>query len=137
MTAVAILGIIFGIAVPSLQSFVLNQRVRNASFELTSDLLYARSEATKRNTNVSIAAINGYWHNGWTISVGGDTLKQRASINDLAIVATGTDITFRHTGRLPIGSVEQRFDLHVTNSSFSTTPRCLIVNTSGKVSAEC
>jgi type IV fimbrial biogenesis protein FimT len=137
MTAVAILGIIVGIAVPSMHSYILNQRVRNASFDLTTDLLYARSEATKRNADVLIASTAGLWKNGWTISTGGATLKQRGSIDDLAITATGTSITFKHTGRLPVGSVQQTFSLNVTDSSAGIATRCLIVNTSGKVSSEC
>ena len=137
MIAIAVLGIILGIAVPSMQSFILNQRVRSASFDLTSDLLFARSEATKRNANVMIAANGGSWQNGWIVSAGGVTLKQRAIIRDLAIAATGPNITFRHTGRLPVGSVQQTFRLNVTDSTAGVTPRCLIVNTSGKVSNEC
>jgi len=120
-----------------MQSFVLNQRVRSASFDLTSDLLFARSEATKRNANVMIAANGGSWQNGWIVSAGGVTLKQRTIIRDLAIAATGPNITFRHTGRLPVGSVQQTFRLNVTDSTAGVTPRCLIVNTSGKVSNEC
>ena len=86
MIAIAVLGIILGIAVPSMQSFILNQRVRSASFDLTSDFLFARSEATKRNANVTIAANGGSWQNGWIVSAGGVTLKQRDIIRDLVAV---------------------------------------------------
>jgi type IV fimbrial biogenesis protein FimT len=137
LTAVVILGVIVGIAVPSMYTFIQNQRVRNASFDLTTDLLYARSEATKRNADVLIASTGGSWQNGWTITAGGATLKQRDAIADLAITATDTSITFKHTGRLPVGSVQQSFSLNVTDSAAGITSRCLVVNTSGKVSAEC
>lgn len=137
MTAVAILGIILGIAVPSMQSFILNQRVRSASFDLNSDLLYARSEATKRNADVVITATGGSWKNGWVISAAGVTVKQRDALRDLAITATGNAITFRHNGRLPVGSVQQTFRLNASDSSMGIAERCLILNTSGKVSNEC
>lgn len=137
MIAIAILGIILGIAVPSMQSFILSQRISSASFELNSDLLYARSEATKRNADVLIAASGGAWQNGWTVSAAGVTLKRRESLRDLAITATSASITFRHTGRLPIGSVQQTFRLNASPSNASVAERCLILNTSGKVSNEC
>lgn len=137
MTAIAILGIILGIAVPSMQSFILNQRVRSASFDLNSDLLYARSEATKRNANVVISATGGSWQNGWVISAAGVGVKQRGALRDLAITATGNAITFRPNGRLPVGSVQQTFRLNASDSSAGITERCLILNTSGKVSNEC
>lgn len=137
MTAIAILGIILGIAVPSMQSFILNQRVRSASFDLNSDLLYARSEATKRNADVVIAASGGSWQNGWAVSAAGVTLKQHDTLRDLAITATGTSITFRPNGRLPVGSVQQTFRLNAHDSGAGITERCLVLNTSGKVSNEC
>lgn len=137
MTAIAILGIILGIAVPSIQSFILNQRVRSASFDLNSDLLYARSEATKRNADVMISATGGSWQNGWVVSAAGVALKQRDTLRDLTITATGNAITFRHTGRLPVGSVQQTFRLNASDSSAGIAERCLILNTSGKVSNEC
>lgn len=136
VVVVAILGIILGIAAPWMQSYILNQRVRNASFDLTSDLLLARAEATKRNADVLMTATGGSWQNGWTISAGGVALKQRQSIRDLAITATGgTTVTFRHNGRLS-GNAQQ-FDLNSTDSSAGITPRKLCVGTSGKVSSEC
>lgn len=137
MIAIAILGIILGIAVPSMQSFILSQRISSASFELNSDLLYARSEATKRNADVLIAASGGAWQNGWTVSAAGVTLKRRENLRDLAITATSAAITFRHTGRLPIGSVQQTFRLNASPNNASVAERCLILNTSGKVSNEC
>lgn len=136
VVAIAILAIILGLAVPSMQSYILNQRVRNATFDLTSDLLYTRGEATKRNADVLIAATGGSWQNGWTISAGGVTLKERQIIRDLAVAATGATITFRHNGRLA-GNAQQRFDLTTSATTTGVTPRCLIVNTSGKVSSEC
>ena len=137
MTVIAVLGIIVGIAVPSMQSFILNQRVRSASFDLNSDLLYARSEATKRNADVVITATGGHWQNGWVISAAGVTVKQRDALRDLAITATGNAITFRSNGRLPVGSAQQTFRLNATDGGTGIAERCLILNTSGKVSNEC
>ncbi len=136
LTAMAILAIILGLAVPSMQSYILNQRLRNASFELTGDLLLARAEATKRNADVIITANGGAWQNGWVISAGGVTLKQRAAVKDMAIVATNPTITYRHTGRLPAGSATQVFTLNASDSSADIAPRQLTVNSSGKVSTE-
>ena len=135
LIAITILGIILGLAVPSLQSYILNQRVRGASFDLTSDLLLARGEATKRNADVLVTATGGSWQNGWVVSAAGVSLKERQSVRDLAIAATSANITFRHNGRL--AGAEQRFDLNTAYSDPSVTPRCLIVNINGKVSSEC
>ncbi len=64
LTVAAVLGIL---AAPSLRLYLVTQQVRNASFDLTSALSYARSEAAKDNNYVIISAVNGKWQNGWKI----------------------------------------------------------------------
>ena len=52
LITVAILGIFAAIATPSLQNFVLNNRIRAQAAALTSSLAFARTEAIMRSTRV-------------------------------------------------------------------------------------
>ena len=52
LVTVAILGIVAVIAAPSLQNFVLNNRIRSQAAALTSSLAFARTEAITRSTRV-------------------------------------------------------------------------------------
>jgi len=54
LITVAILGIVAVIAAPSLQNFVLNNRIRAQAAALTSSLAFARTEAITRSTRVVI-----------------------------------------------------------------------------------
>jgi type IV fimbrial biogenesis protein FimT len=53
ITVVAVLGVIAAIAAPGMRSFAAGQKVKALSYDMTADLLLARSEALKRNATVS------------------------------------------------------------------------------------
>ena len=75
LVTLAILAIIAVIAAPSLQNFVLNNRIRSQAAALTSSLAFARTEAITRSTRVvtcpgSASGCNGtQWESGWVVFV--------------------------------------------------------------------
>ena len=68
MIVVAIVGILVGIAVPSMRDMVLSARLRTASSDLYSSLVFARAEAIKRNANIVITPVGGDWRSGWNVT---------------------------------------------------------------------
>ena len=79
LVTVAILGIVAVIAVPSMQNFVLNNRIRAQAAALTSSLAFARTEAITRGTRVvtcpgTASGCNNTteWENGWLVFVDTD-----------------------------------------------------------------
>jgi len=89
LVTMAILGILAAIATPSLQNFVLNNRIRAQAAALTSSLAFARTEAITRSTRVvtcpgTASGCNNTteWENGWLVFVDTD--------NDMAL-DTGLD----------------------------------------------
>lgn len=141
LITVAMLAVILGLAVPTMRTFILNQNVRNAAFDLTSSLLLARSEATKRNADVVIARAGAGWDQGWTITTvsGGvpQTIMQHAAVADIGFTATDSSITFRHNGRLPAGSGNPMFTVDANPPVSGVKSRCLLIDASGKVTNEC
>jgi len=79
LVTLAILAIIAVIAAPSLQSFVLNNRIRSQAAALTSSLAFARTEAITRGTRVvacagvatndSCECGGKKWEDGWILFV--------------------------------------------------------------------
>jgi prepilin-type N-terminal cleavage/methylation domain-containing protein len=55
MVVVAIIGILAAIAVPSYQDMIERNRLKQAVESLADDLKFARTEAIKRSTNVTLA----------------------------------------------------------------------------------
>jgi type IV fimbrial biogenesis protein FimT len=68
MVTIAVGVILISAAVPAYDGFITGQRVKTAAQELFVSLLYARSEALKRNGNVSITPAVGGWVDGWIVS---------------------------------------------------------------------
>ena len=81
MIAIAILGVIMGLAAPTMGDFVRNTRLNTTVDQLTTALNLARSEAIKRNLSAIVcprlnntatacatgAAIAAAWVNGWLV----------------------------------------------------------------------
>jgi type IV fimbrial biogenesis protein FimT len=86
MVTIAVLVILLGLAIPSFQSFIRNNRLTTVANELASAFSIARSEAVRRGQQVTVCKADTYadipacggdadWNNGWLISVGGATFK--------------------------------------------------------------
>lgn len=78
MVAVTVLGILFGIGVPSFNAMIRNNRVATNTNEIVLALSVARSEAVRRGLPVSVCASNAAhtacvaaaqpnWANGWFV----------------------------------------------------------------------
>ena len=67
MIVVVIAGILLGIGIPSYNTLRNNNCLVTNTNRLVATLQYARSEAAKRNTNVSVRARNGSWRLGFEI----------------------------------------------------------------------
>ncbi|OGT03536.1 MAG: hypothetical protein A2143_06165 [Gallionellales bacterium RBG_16_57_15] len=131
LIVVAILGILASIALPSFQSLTQSQWVKNASFELFSSLSLARSEAIKRNGEVTVAPlVAGDWGQGWTITSADDELiKSQAVLKGVSITATGTpaSVVYARTGR---ATVSASFQIDVSAAATANV-RCIKIELSG------
>lgn len=88
MIAVTILGVLVAVALPSYNSFMAGQRIKSASFDVVSMLTLARSEAIKRNAQVTATPTNNDWAQGWNISTTVGTpvvLSQQGAISGLTV----------------------------------------------------
>jgi len=137
MITLTILGIMIVFALPSLNNLILDQRVKSATFEVFSSLVYARSEALKRNGNIDVVATSGNWANGWTVQTqgSGTVLKNHDVLNSITVKATDSasnavgTITYSRNGRLN-NATAPIFVVKVTNNT-TVNPRCVLVDLSG------
>lgn len=131
MIVVTVAGILAAIAVPSFQSLNQSQQIKNASFELLSSLSLARSEAIKRNGNVTLTPTStADWGLGWTItSAGGETIGSQAAMKGVSVSATGTpaSVIFTRSGRATASS-SFRMDVSPVNTGIR---RCIVIGLNG------
>lgn len=132
MVSVVVLGILASLAVPSFRSFIAGQRIKTASYDMMSMLTYARSEAIKRNTTVTMSGIGG---GNLVVTAGGATVQQREAFVGITVIcksggaaATCTNVVYNGNGRLQAlpPSIE------ISDSAASSQTRCISLDLSGR-----
>jgi len=126
MIAIAIVAILLTVAAPSFSQAIANHRVKAAATDIHMSLLKARSEATLRNTNVTITPDGGGWAVGWIVARGAVVIENHGPSKGVTISNPGT-VTYRSSGRVQ-GSVA----LTVASESVSTVIRCVTADLSGR-----
>lgn len=142
MIVIAILGVLAVAALPMMKDSILNTRVRTVATDAHLNLLLARSEAIKRNTDVNMEKTGATWDLGWTVWVTNpdltvSTLSTRGAVEDVTVACnTDTDtaaetcpdlVTFSRTGR-PSSLIEYRYYVDGNPRVFA---RCVKLSVSG------
>lgn len=124
MVTVAVAAILVGIGMPAFSSFIRDQKVKTASFDLSAALILARSEAIKRNGNVVVEAAAGGWQDGWTIKAGTTVLGTKEAFEGISIEGPTDDVIYANNGR--VQGTAPEFEINGTSSK-----RCIQVTLSG------
>jgi type IV fimbrial biogenesis protein FimT len=132
LIVVTVMAVLLSIGVPSFTQLIRDQRVKTASFEVFSSLVFARSEAISRNTSVTITPASSNWTNGWTITYvdgGGTTrtLRTREAFSNITITGPAT-VVYRGSGRLNATVTP----IQLGSSGSNITTRCITIDTSGR-----
>jgi len=135
MVTVAIVGILLSVALPSYRELVMNNCLTTGANTLVSSLQFARSEAVKRKTNVTITAANtgdsqNEWGRGWTITVGSEVLRQvDLGCDQTTINETGNRSVFSY-GSQGFINITGTFDLCDTRAG--ETGRQVSISSTGR-----
>jgi len=129
MIVVVIVAILAAVALPSLGDFVENQRVKMAATDLMIVLTRARSEAIKRNTNVTVSPKSGNWANGWQMPdpTTGDLIDDHAAIPSIVITGPAS-VVYRASGRVQ-GNAAPSFNV---SGTITAAERCVAVDLGGR-----
>jgi Tfp pilus assembly protein FimT len=99
MLAIAVLGILLSVGVPSFTTYVADNRIANESARLVSNLNCARSEASSQASVVTLAkpsVVDGDWSRGWEICTDQDQGERGKEF--------GRDVTIGLCGRVSVVS---------------------------------
>lgn len=127
LIVLAIIGVLAAVGIPSFSQMIANQRTKSIASDLFTSLVRARSEAIKRNTEITIRP-TGNWVSGWTIPDPADSAAQidvhGASAN--AVITGPGSVIFTPNGRSKAAAT---FEVGVVNRS---ERRCVIIDLSGR-----
>jgi len=136
LVVIGIVGLLAAIAVPSMSKMIQTQSVRSASYDLNADLIYARSEAISRATNVTITgASTTDFNQGWTITeaAGGTTLRTQGSrTGRITFTGNANVYTFDKTGRVIVGAPAQWAIAPTESGAQDHMKRCVKLDPSGR-----
>ncbi len=130
LVVLVITAILSSMATPAFKSLVAGQRARAASTELYAALVLARSEAIKRDTEVTLQPVTGAWQHGWTIPNPTDTghpVLNHGGVPGASIAGPGS-VVYLSNGRVA-SDTPPSFDIGVDGSP---SHRCVQVDLSGR-----
>ena len=135
LVVITVMATMLSLAIPSFRSFIASQRVKAVAYDLTTALVLARSEAVKRNADVTVAAAAASdWTQGWSVTVGGGatTLQQQQALTGVTITkaasaaAIPASFIYGASGRMTSGGGTQY--LQVNGASFI---KCVKIDITG------
>lgn len=133
LVVITVMATMLGLAIPSFRNFIASQRVKAVGYDLTTALVLARSEAVKRNADVTVAAAAASdWTQGWSVTVGATTLQQQQALTGVTITkaasasAIPASFVYGASGRMTSGAGAQY--LQVNGASFI---KCVKIDITG------
>jgi type IV fimbrial biogenesis protein FimT len=130
VVVIAIIGILAAVAIPSFAGMIASARSGNVATDLYLALAKTRSEAVKRNMDVTLAPDAAGWGKGWQIyptNAADNILENHKISGDITVSGHNGSVKYNSSGR-PGGSVS--FNIKATVSSASSE-RCVVVSLSG------
>ncbi len=131
VVAISVLAVLVSLAAPMYQSFVTNNRTRSAAYSLVSALAFARSEAVKRNTAVSVAPLGAGWETGWEVESGGTTLSKNEPAPNLVLSGPLAGVSYQPNGRLGTPGV-----VLFTVSASNGYTKCVVIDPGGRATLD-
>lgn len=154
LVSIGVLTILGAVAIPGMESIMLNNRRVSVTNEFISSLQVARSEAATRNQRVTVCASAngttcsgaGYWKNGWIVfndidlnSAPGGTdeliikyVQGDAKIDILPSTFSGS-ITYRPNGRAMAGTIaDNSGEFAFCDQRGADYARVLIIGSNGR-----
>ncbi|MDP1645342.1 MAG: GspH/FimT family pseudopilin [Thiobacillus sp.] len=147
LITLAVAAILVTIAVPSFQTFVLNNRMASQANDLITAITLARSEAVKRAANVTVCASSngtsctGGWAQGWIVrDAAGTPIRVQQALVGASTLTGGTNvassITFTSSGRttIPTAATVASTTLKLCPSPASVQGRAIQIERTGRPS---
>ena len=132
LVTIAITAILATIAVPSFSNLITMQRAKTVSAELFETLLETRSEAIKRNADITMTCNPGGCVNGWNIldpANVGQAIDSRGAAAGVTITGPNS-LVFRPSGRV-LGTTPPMFLITATSGT-SVMVECISVDLTGR-----
>lgn len=131
VVSLAIAAILTTLALPSVTTLLVGNRIRTGGTDLMTALLLARSEAIKRNAQVAVQPANGNWSQGWAVAAvaSGEQFDVKSAPGaDVQVTGPAAGIVYDRNGRLAAFGTAK---VELADVAQRATSRCVAVDLSG------
>ena len=136
IVTIAIVAILATLAVPSFNSIALSSKLNSLASSFVSSAQLARSEAIKRNAQVTLCAssdgttCSGAWKDGWVVLAGGTVIQTQSPFpKGFQLTGDVTSIVFRPTG---VGATVSNLTLCRATPTVGDQQRTIQVSATGR-----
>jgi len=130
MVVLLIVIILSALAAPSFSNLIARQRTKSLATDFYFALAKTRSEALKRNTNITLAPISSSWQNGWQIlDASSNVLDTHGSITGITISGAPSTVVYQNSGRI-VGTTAPSF--LATSTSDASIQSCVSTTLNGR-----
>ena len=129
--AIVMIAILSAIAFPSMRSFIVRNRVRDAATDIFIVLNEARTEALKRNVTITLSPVTAgtNWAPGWHIvDPNGGYLEVHQPLQVIAMSGPA-NVRYQSTGRLAVAV--GAFNISASSGSYTASAR-VVIDPSGR-----
>lgn len=139
MVTLSVLLVLLVLAVPQMAPFLQRQRLKNATMDMASTVVFARSEAIKRNATVYVVATSSTdWSKGWTVSTSvtvsaASTIRAQTALDGLSITESNSNSSFNFGSDGRMSGTGMSFSVQPTVTSSGQQPLCVAVGATGRV----
>lgn len=137
MAALVVGGILMSIAVPSMRTMMMNNRMATQTNAFLTAMSLARSEAIKRGVTIDVVATNttdttNEWGDGWEVKVdGGATIRKFPALDSSsALNSTGDKFTYQYQAS---GRITPTDTLYLCDNRTGETGRQMSIAATGHV----
>jgi len=143
LTVVAILAVLATIGIPSMRDLIASTKVKGAASDVFASMIFARSEAVKRNAGVDIIPGDASnWGVGWIVRPVGTAENlsvQEAITGEVSVNGPAFTIRYRGDGRLIDATTGSLLGSDVSFTFLSSVHshiymRCITIDPSGRPS---
>lgn len=135
---IALISIVAGIGIPSLQSFMRDSRLSSASEELMISLMLAKTEATMQGKEISVTASGNDWLNGWTVAASGGTkLRVTQPLSGINGASGANQITFKPLIKAGTAAAVEFCSIGARKRTINVTATGSIKRTDGEQATSC
>lgn len=130
LVVVAVIAILTTVATPSFIGVIARHRAKSAASDLQITLFRARSEALKRNANVTVSPVSSNWQNGWQIlDAASVVLESYPAPKGVSIAGAPASVVYQSSGRV---SATTAPSFLISSNGSASVQRCVSASTSGR-----